>query len=218
MSSNFEAELAEFMSGANPHPRPPSEQLTTRQMMVRDAIMAEDARPPRLTHRTFVDVRKALESAKRLAAPVTAIGATAVVVAVAALTMSTAPALIAGAIAEEDVPSAVAVEEPAEAWKFARGEASSEFELDVLADGFVTLEEYREAQRLFLSCADEDGLSIAVTGSLSDGTAGYEVTSARGDQATNEIVSRCGTGTIDVIEGLYMAIIDYASVLKNAEP
>lgn len=53
---------------------------------------------------------------------------------------------------------------------------------------------------------------MEITGSISQGTAGYTVISALGDEATNTIVSECGDGTIDVIEGLYMAIIGYEGV------
>jgi hypothetical protein len=216
MTVDTDTALAEIMRAADPNPGMVREPLTMAQLALRDQILSERAKPRASVGRGMADsALRASGSLRRWTAPVTAVGATAAVVAIAALSMSALPAPLTGTSA-----SVIATPPPlesddgvAEAWALAHERATSAFEIDVLSDGQVTLEEYREAQRRFIDCIADAGLTVRITGSLDSGTQQYEVSSSRGDEATNTVVSDCETGTIDVIEGLYLAIIGYAEKL-----
>ena len=218
MRTDDDFPLADLFAAADPASEVGIGAPTAVDLRVRDQIMGEVPRPMRAMPRPVrLLARHAGTVARRVTAPATAVAATVAVVAVAAVSVSTVPAMVAGTVIGDQSPSALEADsaEVVKAWKFAREQATSPFEEDVLADGELTLQEYREAQRLFIACVKTEGLDIQVTGSLADGTAGYEMTSARGDEATNAVVSRCGDGTIDVVEGLYMAIIGYTELLER---
>ena len=152
MTPETESLLAKIMHSADPNPAAIHQPLTLAQLALRDHIMSEAPQMHLATSARVAKVaRWAAASLRRGTAAVTAVGATAAVIVVVALSMSTVPTLVAGTSAPT-----VAAPSPltgsadlAKAWEFARERATSTFERDVLADGQVTLDEYREAQRLF---------------------------------------------------------------------
>ena len=81
----------------------------------------------------------------------------------------------------------------------------STFEKDVLSDHIVTLDEYREAQGLFVGCMAGLGWTVVVT------DAGYEMTSTTRSRTTGvdpDDVQRCIRGTLGYVEPVYLGMID----------
>lgn len=88
----------------------------------------------------------------------------------------------------------------------AREEATTDFERDVLEDNVITRDEYMEAKNRHIECIQAFGL----TAELRDTGAGVfqlDVSGAKDENLMFEAVESCNSGTILVIEPLYIGIL-----------
>lgn len=187
--------LEDLMRAADPYPESEQTALARRHIAVRDAIMAADAGQKHVAPRRW-------RRARGTVAPAAAVAAIGAVLAVAA-----------GAFALQTAPVSGPVEPPAlsdewtDEFRDARARATSDFERLVLADDWIAPAEYDEAVQMYVQCAADAGITITVRGNIADETRMYDVTSSLGQTKLNAILSECGDGTINVLEGLYDTIL-----------
>lgn len=82
----------------------------------------------------------------------------------------------------------------------ARSEATSQFELDVLADDVVTRAEYEEAMQRYVSCIEDMGSGVTL-----EESGGYYTYMITGDAARYDAISDdCSRGTNEWIEALFV--------------
>lgn len=81
----------------------------------------------------------------------------------------------------------------------AQAHATSDFERQVFADLKITAAEYDEAVQRYLSCVRDHGVDISAT--KADGYYTFSLIAASG---TDQAVTDCRSGTIDLIEPLYV--------------
>lgn len=87
----------------------------------------------------------------------------------------------------------------AERIEAARGQVTSAFEKNVLADGEINRAEYEEAVQRFLSCTDAQNIKVEV-----EDQEGYYIYSSASDpEEFDRVYAICAPGTVDVIAGLY---------------
>lgn len=82
--------------------------------------------------------------------------------------------------------------------KAAAGQATSDFERQVLVDGAITRQEYEEAFQRYVSCGKQHGVDI---GLVDQG--GWYISSMRTSPNSDQVDSQCSQGTIALIGGLY---------------
>lgn len=140
--------VAQLMRAADPWPSPENEVLAPEHRHLRDAIVAA---PGRGSWKTWLPRPATLA---RAVAPLTAIGATAVVVTVAAAAggLFGSTEQLTGASPTASVTLSAAFER---AWE----KADTERQRQVLSDGVITRDEYLELKHETLACMREQGLT-----------------------------------------------------------
>lgn len=82
--------------------------------------------------------------------------------------------------------------------KAAAGQATSDFERQVLSDGAITRQEYEEAFQRYVNCGKQHGVDISLVDQ-----GGWYISSMRTSPNSDQVDSACSQGTIALIGGLY---------------
>lgn len=193
--------VALLMRAADPCPAPERDELTDEHRRLRDRITAGNGR-----RRRVVRDRQGLRVASNWVGPLSAVAATAAVVAVAVAIGAAVLDAQPGPVARDPRPTEAANPLYRSDFEAARERATSEFERRVLADDVITSDEYDEAVGLYVQCVREAGLTIR-TRDAGGGLRGYEIGGSWDDELADRVAGDCSVGTIGVVEGLYGQIV-----------
>ncbi|CAN7166393.1 hypothetical protein LJR045_000248 [Microbacterium sp. LjRoot45] len=189
--------VAVLLHAADPYPAERDE-LTSTHLALRNRIVAE-------SERTRVPRVRRWRPTLRWATPLTALAATAAVVAVAFAVGAAVLDARRAPIASDPTPE---VANPLywSDFEVARDRATSAFEVRVLGDNVITADEYEEAVALYVECVRGAGLAVTVSADRA-GIRSYAIGGSWDTDLVNRIAGDCSTGTISIIEDLYARLV-----------